>query len=134
MHGFVYYRNESKSKMELAIKRIYEEPAQNDGYRVLVDRLWPRGMSKERAVLDDWCKDIAPSTELRKWFGHRPERFEEFKARYRDELQHNPKLAEILAEWHKHDKVTLLYGTRDPSLNEAILIKEFIESRFHPDA
>jgi uncharacterized protein YeaO (DUF488 family) len=115
--------------MELAIKRIYDEPATSDGYRVLVDRLWPRGMSKQKAALNDWCKEIAPSTELREWFGHKPERFQEFKARYEDELQHNAKLAEILAEWQNHQKVTLLYATRDPRLNEATIIKEFIESR-----
>ena len=120
--------------MNLVIKRIYDEPAQSDGFRVLVDRLWPRGMSKEKAALDDWCKDLAPSTELRKWFGHKPERFSEFTARYKEEIQHNPKLAEILAGWEKHHRVTLLYGARDPRLNEAIILKEFIESRPQPHA
>lgn len=108
-------------------KRIYEQAEENDGYRVLVDRLWPRGVSKERAALDDWAKELAPSTELRQWFGHKPERFKEFTERYETELKNNADLPLCLKEWYKHPIVTLLYGARDEANNEAIVLKNYIE-------
>jgi uncharacterized protein YeaO (DUF488 family) len=106
--------------MTFRIKRIYEPPAKSDGLRVLVDRLWPRGVKKTEARLDLWMKDVAPSTELRKWFGHEPERFAEFKRRYKKELS-----KEALAELRKLGKgktVTLLYGAKDPEMNQAAVL------------
>lgn len=110
-------------------KRIYEPADPSDGYRVLVDRLWPRGVSKEKAKLDEWAKDIAPSTELRTWFAHDPAKFVEFSERYIDEVQHNPEAAKIIASWHKHDKVTLLYGARDELHNEAAVLQKYVSER-----
>jgi uncharacterized protein YeaO (DUF488 family) len=113
----------------LRIARIYEEPSAEDGKRILVDRLWPRGVSKERAHLDDWCKEVSPSDELRRWYGHRPERFEEFSTRYRAELSEGERaaaLARIAAE-AKGGTVTLLTATKDPSTSEAAVLKDAIE-------
>ncbi len=108
------------------IKRIYDEPTKDDGYRVLVDRLWPRGVSKERAALDSWNKDIAPSPDLRTWFGHKPENFEEFAVRYREELKNNPAVAEFKKEAEKHAKVMLLYAAHDPKINQAVILRDFL--------
>jgi uncharacterized protein YeaO (DUF488 family) len=107
--------------MSLAIKRAYDKPAPGDGKRILVDRLWPRGLSKKKAALDSWHKDIAPSPGLRKWFGHRPERFAEFKRRYRRELAENPALGEMRAATRR-GKTTLVYGARDPKINHAVVL------------
>lgn len=112
-------------------KRVYEPAEASDGYRVLVDRLWPRGVSKERAALDEWAKELAPSTELRQWFGHAPEKFPEFTKRYEAELAANPALQTCLAKWHKHPKVTLLYGARDETNNEAAVLQHYIEAKSH---
>lgn len=112
------------------IKRIYDEESPDDGKRILVDRLWPRGISKERADLYQWNKDITPSPELRKWFGHLPERFEEFKAKYIYELDHSPdKIAAVnaLIELGKNNTVTLLYGAKDPKINHAIILLNYLE-------
>lgn len=106
--------------MTFRIKRVYDKPAKSDGLRVLVDRLWPRGLEKADARLDRWMKEIAPSQELRKWFGHEPERFVEFKRRYRKELSKDA-LAE-LRELGKGRTVTLLYGARDPEMNQAAVL------------
>lgn len=100
-------------------KRIYDPADESDGYRVLVDRLWPRGVSKERAMLDEWAKDIAPSTELRQWFGHVPERFEEFSEKYIEELNINTVARAIFDNWQKFNKVTILYAAKDEQHNEA---------------
>lgn len=110
----------------MKIKRVYDEPAKSDGYRVLVDRLWPRGLSKERGAIDLWFKSIAPSTELRTWFGHKPERFEEFTARYREELQQNPALSELKELIAKNPDTTLLYGAKNPAINHAVVLRKFI--------
>jgi uncharacterized protein YeaO (DUF488 family) len=110
----------------VAMKRVYDKPAPDDGYRILVDRLWPRGVSKEKAALDLWFKEIAPSAELRTWFGHDPKRFPEFTARYEQELADNPaadKLKEIISS---HNVVTLLYAARDPEINHAAVLLKFI--------
>ena len=107
----------------VAIKRVYEPPSPADGTRILVDRLWPRGMSKAKAALDGWNKDVAPSTALRKWFDHRPERFAEFSRRYRAELKHNPAVAELRA---LKGKVTLIYGARDPAINHAVVLAKVL--------
>jgi uncharacterized protein YeaO (DUF488 family) len=110
--------------MKIKIKRIYEEPAKDDGMRILVDRLWPRGLTKQRADIDLWLKDIAPSTELRKWFGHDPEKWKEFRKRYNEELKKNTEQIEILEKQLKKGTVTLLYGAKDEEHNEALVLKE----------
>jgi len=112
--------------MTIAIKRVYDPPAPSDGFRVLVDRLWPRGLTKEKAALDLWAKDIAPSTELREEFNHKPEKFAEFKKRYRLELSKNPALAAFRQEL-KRPKVTLLFGARDPKVNHAAVLAEYLK-------
>lgn len=108
----------------LAIKRAYDRPAPEDGTRILVDRLWPRGLAKAKAALDGWDKDVAPSPALRKWFGHKPERFQEFARRYRAELRHNPAVAELKA---LKGKVTLVYGARDPAINHAVVLAKVLK-------
>lgn len=113
--------------MGIDIKRIYDEPDSQDGCRILVDRLWPRGMRKDRAALDLWMRDIAPSPELRKWFGHDPERFVEFGHRYRGELDANAeavgKLRDLVME---RGTVTLLYGAKSPKVNHAIVLRDYM--------
>ena|SRR5581483_1175250 len=104
--------------MSFVTKRVYEPAAPSDGLRVLVDRLWPRGLSKRRAHLDNWLKEVAPTPRLRNWFGHRPERFAEFSRRYRRELKGNPAVAD-LRKLGRGKKVTLLYGAHDPKINHA---------------
>lgn len=115
------------STHNIQIKRIYDEPADEDGYRVLVDRLWPRGVSKEDAQLDEWMKEITPSPELRKWFNHEPDKFEEFKKRYEHELASKHKPVEKLLDIAENHKVTLLYAAKDETHNHAIVLKEFLE-------
>ena len=110
--------------MKVNLKRVYEKPAKEDGIRVLVDRLWPRGLTKQKAKIDLWLKDIAPSTELRKWFGHDPEKWKEFRKRYQKELKENKEQIEILKEQQKKGTVTLVYAARDQEHNEAIVLKE----------
>ena len=108
------------------IKRIYEEPDPADGRRILVDRLWPRGLSKERASVDWWLKDIAPSDELRRWFGHDPERWPEFRARYREELKEQRPLLDELKSLARKEPITLLYGAKDQDHNNAVVLKELL--------
>jgi len=115
--------------MSLKIKRVYEPPEKKDGFRILVDRLWPRGMTKEKAAIDLWLKEIAPSTELRKWFGHEPGKWAEFKKRYRHELQENKEAVQILKDQMKKGPVTLVYAAKDETHNEALVLKEIIEKR-----
>lgn len=107
----------------IKIKRIYEAPSKDDGFRVLVDRLWPRGVSKEKAKIDLWLKDIAPSDTLRKWFGHKEERWGEFKNRYLKELKDKKELVEQIKVMNKKDTVTLLYAAKDEARNNAIILK-----------
>ena len=111
---------------QFVTKRIYEPASPDDGYRVLVDRLWPRGVSKERTALDEWAKDIAPSTELRKWFAHDPVKFAEFTERYIDEVGQNSEATAIIATWRTHKKVTLLYGAKDEAHNEAVVLGQYL--------
>jgi len=113
----------------LKLKRAYEDPAKSDGHRVLVDRLWPRGVSKEDARLDDWMKDVAPSDELRKWFGHDPEKWDEFRKRYFAELDADPEAVAKLAEKAKEGTVTLVYAAKDEEHNNAVALKEYLEKR-----
>ena len=115
------------NELMVNIKRIHVQPAKNDGYRVLVDRLWPRGMSKENAAYDEWLKDVAPSNELRKWFSHKPERFNEFRRRYALELKVNPTFEKLKDIIRSHKIVTLLYAAHDEEHNEARLLQEFLD-------
>jgi uncharacterized protein YeaO (DUF488 family) len=108
--------------MGFVIKRVYDSPTASDGYRVLVDRLWPRGVRKERAELDEWAKDVAPSPELRTEWHHHRERFDEFAARYRDELDENPAAEALLATGRARERVTLLFGARDEQVNHATVL------------
>jgi uncharacterized protein YeaO (DUF488 family) len=114
--------------MTFRIKRIYEPTSPDDGLRVLVDRLWPRGLKKESAKLTSWMKEVAPSNELRTWFDHRPERFAEFARRYRKELAGNATLGE-LKRLGAHDAVTLLYGAHDPKINHAAVLLAVLRTR-----
>lgn len=116
------------------IKRIYDPPAADDGARVLVDRVWPRGVSKEAARLTLWHKDVAPSTDLRKWFGHDPRRWSEFQARYRAELQANSTALAPLYELQKLGRVTLLYGARDERHNQARVLAGYLRTHAHTQA
>ncbi len=116
------------SKVDVRVARVYEQPGPQDGARVLVDRIWPRGMTKEAAHLDEWCKDVAPSTELRKWYGHDPERFAEFDRRYRAELEEpeRSKALQHLRELATERTVTLLTATKRADISEAVVIAEMI--------
>ncbi|HEX9511201.1 MAG TPA: DUF488 domain-containing protein [Puia sp.] len=109
----------------MKIKRVYEKPGKEDGKRILVDRLWPRGLTKEKASIDLWLKEIAPSTELRKWFGHDPDKWKEFQKRYHQELKNNKDQVSILKEEIKKGVVTLVYGAKDEEHNEALVLKEW---------
>jgi uncharacterized protein YeaO (DUF488 family) len=111
------------------LKRAYEEPSRNDGFRVLVERLWPRGVKKEALALDLWLKDIAPSPELRRWFSHDPARWEEFCRRYWQELAGRPEAVQLLREKLRGGKVTLVYGSRDERHNAAVALKKFLEGK-----
>lgn len=104
------------------LKRVYEPAAKSDGVRILVDRLWPRGLTKERAAVDEWLKELAPTTELRKWFAHDPEKWPEFQVRYRKELAEKRELLQALQEKGDGHTVTLVYGARDEVHNEAQVI------------
>lgn len=109
-------------------KRIYQAPASTDGHRVLVDRIWPRGVSKEKAELDEWYKELAPTTDLRKWFNHKEERFTEFKERYKEELQQHKEELQKLKKIAEDKRVCLLYGAKDEKHNQAVVLKEVLES------
>ncbi len=112
------------------LKRIYDAPSPDDGYRVLVDRVWPRGMTKEKAGIDMWAKDIAPSANLRKWFCHDPAKWNDFQKKYREELESNiPALKELIAKaGRKDNRLTLLYGAKDEEHNQAVVLHEFMRS------
>lgn len=112
--------------MTLQIKRVYEDPAPSDGFRVLVDRLWPRGMTHERADLDEWLKDIAPSPQLRTWWGHNPATMEEFAHRYDAELDHNPAVETLEKLMKAHPTVTLVYAAKDPKVNHALILRKYM--------
>ncbi|AKV73948.1 MULTISPECIES: DUF488 domain-containing protein [Metallosphaera] len=110
----------------IKIKRVYDEASSDDGVRVLVDLLWPRGLRKEEAKIDLWMRQVAPSDELRKWFGHDPRRWEEFKRRYLDELRNNPAVKDLV-ELASNRDVTLLFSARDRERNNAVVLKEYVE-------
>jgi uncharacterized protein YeaO (DUF488 family) len=112
----------------IKLKRAYEAPSPDDGFRVLVERLWPRGVRKEEARLDLWLKDVAPSTQLRKWFGHDPARWKQFQQRYRAELKDKKDALKLLKEKSAEGTVTLVYGARDEGHNGALVVKRVLES------
>lgn len=111
----------------IRIRRVYEAPGTEEGYRVLVDRVWPRGLSKERVAYDSWEKDLAPSSVLRKWFGHDPSRWEEFARRYRRELEPRVERLRALLRTAGSRPLTLLYGARDKDHNQAVVLREVLE-------
>lgn len=113
----------------LKIKRVYLPAEEGDGYRILIDRLWPRGLTRDKVDIDEWNKDIAPTTSLRKWFGHKEENFAEFADNYRKELDENPAsltFASHCAELLKDDDVTLVYGAKNPTCNHALVLQDWI--------
>jgi uncharacterized protein YeaO (DUF488 family) len=112
-------------------KRVYEEPVKDDGFRILVDRLWPRGLSKDRAHIDLWLKEVAPRDALRKWFGHDRARWTEFKRRYFKELADKKEVIEPIIKQASKGRVTLLYGAKDEECNNAVALQEFIEHKKH---
>lgn len=113
--------------MSIKVERIYQKPADLDGYRILVDRLWPRGISKANAHLDLWLKEVAPSNELRKWFGHDPAKFDEFRQRYLKELADNPALQDLKQAVAEHENVILLYGAKDQEHNQAVILQSLLQ-------
>ena len=113
----------------IKIERIYNNPRRNNSFRILVDRLWPRGLSKDKANLDLWQKDIAPSNSLRKWFGHDKKKWEEFKRRYFKELDKNSELVNIMVNKVNQRAITLLYGTKEERFNNAVALKEYLEEK-----
>ncbi|WP_205341423.1 DUF488 domain-containing protein [Denitrificimonas caeni] len=110
--------------MDIKIKRVYAEPSDEDGRRILVDRLWPRGLTKEKARVDLWLKEIAPSTELRKWFAHDPSKWDEFQKHYLSELKENKDAIQALKDALKKGRVTLVYGAKDQEHNDAVVIQK----------
>lgn len=112
---------------EIRLKRAYERPADSDGVRVLVDRLWPRGLSKDEVAADLWLKEVAPSEQLRRWFGHDPRRWERFRAKYRAELAGLPDILALLDGLRHRGPVTLVYGARDEAHNQAVVLREALE-------
>jgi uncharacterized protein YeaO (DUF488 family) len=112
--------------MKIAIKRVYEQPKESDGMRILVDRLWPRGLAKEKARVDLWLKDIAPSNELRKWFAHDPKKWPEFQARYKEELKAHPGPLVLLKKEAAKRPITLLYGAHDQEHNQAVALVKML--------
>lgn len=112
---------------EIRVKRVYEEPDPADGYRVLVDRVWPRGLSKEKVRADEWLKDTAPSNELRKWFGHDPDKWQEFQRRYSSELAERKEAVQSLLDAAGKSVVTLLYSAKDEEHNQAVALKAYLQ-------
>jgi uncharacterized protein YeaO (DUF488 family) len=114
---------------DVRLKRAYNAPERNDGRRILVDRLWPRGVSKARAAIDEWLKDLAPSTELRKWFGHDPDRWSEFRRRYTKEIHGHAELLAHLRELAHEGPITLVYSAHDELHNDAIVLRDVLLGR-----
>jgi uncharacterized protein YeaO (DUF488 family) len=112
----------------LTLKRAYARPSTEDGIRILVDRLWPRGISKSEAALDRWMKEIAPSADLRKWFGHDPDRWREFQIRYTEELRRNVELVTQLRDLAQNGRVTLIYSAHDEAHNDAVVLRDMLLS------
>lgn len=114
------------NRPRICAKRVYEPAAADDGYRVLIDHIWPRGVSKERAALDEWAKGLAPTAELRRWFNHVPERFPEFRERYRDELRAHRAVLDLLRQHAAEQGVTVVYAARDTEHNNAVVLVELL--------
>lgn len=114
---------------DIRLKRAYDPPARSDGTRVLIDRLWPRGMTKEKAELDQWFRDVAPSSDLRRWFGHDPARWHEFQHRYRGELRQHADLLDELLELARKGTLTLVFGARDEEHNDAVVLRQALLER-----
>lgn len=117
-------------KPVIQIKRAYEPHLEEDGCRVLVDRLWPRGLKKEDAAVEEWAKELAPSNELRKWFGHDPALWAEFKRRYKTELKDNPAVKEFISAHKNEKKITLIYSAKDEEHNQAMVLQEYLSGLF----
>ena len=117
----------AKRRVTIGLKRVYEAPSEQDGRRFLVERLWPRGISKQRAAIDHWPKEVAPSPELRKWFGHDPSKWDEFRERYRAELDQKADLVDDLRKRIGTGPVTFVYAAKDESRNSAVVLKEYLE-------
>ncbi|MCC7350356.1 MAG: DUF488 domain-containing protein [Phycisphaerales bacterium] len=113
----------------IQLKRAYDQPASSDGQRILVERLWPRGVTKEKAALDLWLKEIAPSPGLRKWFGHDPARWDQFQHKYRQELKSHPDEVELLRRKARQGRVTLIYAAKDEQRNGALVLKEYLDDK-----
>jgi uncharacterized protein YeaO (DUF488 family) len=117
-------------KPTIHIKRVYEEPSKADGYRVLIDRLWPRGFTKAHAAIDEWAKELAPTASLRKWFNHAPEKWPEFKKKYKAELKTNDALKTFLEEHSGEKQITLVYAGKDEEHTHALVLQEILEQEF----
>ncbi len=115
----------------IKIKRVYEQPSKDDGKRILIDRLWPRGLKKDDAQIDEWIKEVAPSNELRKWFNHDPNRWDEFKNRFFAELQGNREMVEGISNVARKGTVTLLFGSKEERFNNAVALKEYIDAKMN---
>ena len=115
--------------MKIKTKRIYDPPEESDGYRILVDRLWPRGLKKDKAKIDRWVKDIAPSKELRTWYGHDPKKWQEFREWYFDQLDAKRDLVQEMVKEGKGKQITLLFSAKNEQLNNAVCLKEYIDSK-----
>lgn len=118
-----------KQPTKITIKRVYEPAAKTDGQRILIDRLWPRGLTKEKAALDLWLKEIAPTTELRQWFKHDPQKWAQFQKRYQAELKKNHTVADTLKDCLSKGAVTLVYGAKDEEHNDAVVLKDYFEAK-----
>lgn len=130
MHGSTAHGMPPIFLMTIHLKRAYDDASSHDGYRVLIDRIWPRGVSKDDAALDDWCKTVAPSTDLRKWFDHKTSRWKEFQTRYRKELKDNSDAKDaltMLRKKHRNGTLTLVYAAKDTEHNNAVLLKDVLE-------
>ena len=117
---------QAATQPDIRLKRAYDPPSPDDGRRILVDRLWPRGLRKSEAAIDRWLKEIAPTPELRRWFGHEPNRWNEFQRRYRDELTHHPELVNELRAIAREERLTLVYAARDQHHNDAVVLRELL--------
>jgi uncharacterized protein YeaO (DUF488 family) len=113
----------------IQLKRVYEAPARQDGLRVLVDRLWPRGLTPQKASADLWLRELAPSARLRRWYGHDPRRWDEFRERYRAELEHAPQALRTLRELRRRGRVTLLFAARSREQNNAVVLRDFLDDK-----
>ncbi|HNT58078.1 MAG TPA: DUF488 family protein [Syntrophales bacterium] len=126
--GSTAKKGEDERSLNMSIKRVYEKPSPDDGYRVLVDRLWPRGLTREKAHIDEWLKEAAPSRELRRWYGHDAEKWPDFKKRYSEELGRNADLVDAFRKKALGRKITLLYSSKEERYNNAQALMEYLES------